>query len=66
MLEHWNLYPKHQGFNNWQIGDIVVFSNSDDRLIGVKNDGNISFRRSFVFYRDYSMDTSKEIYNFTN
>ena len=64
VLEHWNLYPKHQGFNNWQIGDIAVFSNSDDRLIGVKNDGNIAFRRSFVFYRDYSMDTSKEIYNY--
>ena len=63
VLEHWNLYPKHQGFNNWQIGDIAVFSNSD-RLIGIKNDGNIAFRRSFVFYRDYTMDTSKEIYNY--
>ena len=64
VLEHWNLYPKHQGFNNWQIRDIAVFSNSDDRLIGVKNDGNIAFRRSFVFYRDYTMDTSKEIHNY--
>lgn len=63
VLEHWILYPKYKGFNNWQIGDIAVFSNSDG-LIGVKNDGNIAFSRSFVFYRDYYMDTSKEIYNY--
>ena len=63
VLEHWILYPKHKGFNNWQIGDIAVFSNSDG-LIGVKNDGNIAFSRSFVFYRGYYMDTSKEIYNY--
>lgn len=63
LFEHWDGYPKHKGFNNWQIGDVAVFSNSD-RLIGVKNDGNIAFRRSFVFYRDYSIDTSEEIYNY--